>query len=82
MTEPMKDAGPDLWVHGHVYRAVDCRVGRTRVACDPRGHSDGRSGFVQNPTITLEGGPRRGSGSTQAAYIPALVRKISRFAAE
>lgn len=29
---------PDLWVHGHVHRTVDYRVGRTRVLANARGH--------------------------------------------
>lgn len=30
--------GPDLWVHGHVHHAADCRVGPTRIVCNPRSH--------------------------------------------
>ena len=29
---------PSLWVHGHLHRAVDYRVGGTRVVCNPRGY--------------------------------------------
>lgn len=29
---------PDLWIHGHVHRAVDYRIGRTRVIANARGH--------------------------------------------
>lgn len=30
----------DLWVHGHVHSALDYRLGRCRVICNPRGHAD------------------------------------------
>lgn len=29
---------PDLWIHGHIHRSVDYRVGRTRVIANARGH--------------------------------------------
>ena len=29
---------PKLWVHGHVHRSVDYRIGGTRVLCNPRGY--------------------------------------------
>lgn len=29
---------PDLWIHGHVHRSVDYRIGRTRVLANARGH--------------------------------------------
>lgn len=29
---------PDVWVHGHIHRSADYRVGRTRVIANPRGH--------------------------------------------
>jgi len=48
--------GPDLWVHGHVHRHADYRVGRTRVVCNARGHVDEVTGFL--PDLVLEvGGP-------------------------
>lgn len=28
----------DLWVHGHIHRVADYRVGGTRVVCNPRGY--------------------------------------------
>ncbi|BAQ45819.1 metallophosphoesterase [Methylobacterium aquaticum] len=37
--------GPALWVHGHVHRAADYRVGSTRIVCNPRGHVEEISGF-------------------------------------
>lgn len=50
-TDLVMDRGPDLWVHGHVRRAADYEVGRTRVICNPRGHADELSGF--NPGLTV-----------------------------
>lgn len=29
---------PDIWIHGHVHRLADYRVGQTRVLANPRGH--------------------------------------------
>lgn len=29
---------PDLWIHGHVHQPFDYSVGRTRIACNPRGY--------------------------------------------
>lgn len=29
---------PDLWVHGHIHRSSDYRIGETRVLCNPRGY--------------------------------------------
>lgn len=46
--------GPDLWVHGHVHRAVDYAVGSIRIVCNPRGHSDEASGFDPAKVVTLE----------------------------
>lgn len=48
LTDLILDRGPDLWVHGHVHRASDYRIGRTRVVCNPRGHRDEHTGFVSD----------------------------------
>ncbi len=45
------DRGPDVWIHGHVHRASDYRVGRTRVLSNPRGHLGERSGF--QPSLVI-----------------------------
>ena len=29
---------PAAWIHGHVHRAIDYRLGSTRVVCNPRGY--------------------------------------------
>ena len=54
LSELILDRGPDLWVHGHVHRAADYRVERTRVVCNARGHTDERSGFVPDLIIALD----------------------------
>ncbi len=54
LTDMILDRGPDLWIHGHVHRSVDYTVGRTRVICNPLGHTDELSGF--QPSLTVETG--------------------------
>ncbi|SFM03274.1 metallophosphoesterase [Methylorubrum salsuginis] len=59
------EQAPDLWIHGHVHRSVDYRVGRTRVLANPRGHDtshrrrngdwiDERENPSFDPLLTLE----------------------------
>lgn len=36
---------PDLWLHGHVHTASEYNLGKTKVACNPRGYSHESSGF-------------------------------------
>jgi Icc-related predicted phosphoesterase len=31
---------PDLWVHGHVHRSSDYRIGQTRILCNPHGYGN------------------------------------------
>jgi predicted phosphodiesterase len=52
LTDLILNGGPDLWVHGHVHRAADYTVGRTRIVCNPRGHHDEATGFV--PSLLVE----------------------------
>ncbi|MGC5779954.1 metallophosphoesterase [Methylobacterium sp. NFXW15] len=54
MTDLILDCGPDIWIHGHVHRAADYRVGRTRIVCNPRGHADEVTGFL--PGLVVECG--------------------------
>ena len=42
----------DLWVHGHAHRAVDYRIGSTRVVSNPRGYPDQPTGFT--PELVVE----------------------------
>lgn len=53
LTDLIQERGPNLWVHGHVHRAADYQVGRTRVVCNPRGHCNEQSGFVPDRVIHL-----------------------------
>jgi len=34
----IEDCGPALWIHGHIHHSFDYRIGRTTVACNPRGY--------------------------------------------
>ena len=34
----IEDCGPALWIHGHVHESFDYRIGRTTIACNPRGY--------------------------------------------
>lgn len=52
----IEKAAPDLWLHGHIHRAVDYSIGRTRVVSNPRGYafdpSERHNGF--NPGLIIE----------------------------
>lgn len=52
LSEMILDKEPDLWIHGHVHRVADYRVGHTRVLCNARGHPDEKAGFV--PDLVVE----------------------------
>jgi Icc-related predicted phosphoesterase len=39
MEDLIFEAGPDLWVHGHIHDSSDYRIGNTRVICNPRGYA-------------------------------------------
>jgi len=41
----IQDCGPALWIHGHVHDSFDYPIGRTTVACNPRGYR----GYGENP---------------------------------
>jgi predicted phosphodiesterase len=30
---------PELWIHGHIHRCFDYKIGKTRVLCNPRGYA-------------------------------------------
>ena len=40
----IEDCGPALWIHGHVHDSFEYTIGRTTVACNPRGYL----GYGQN----------------------------------
>lgn len=46
---------PDLWLHGHIHRNRDYRIGNTRVCCNPRGSpGDPNSKFKPGLILTME----------------------------
>ncbi|HOX24298.1 MAG TPA: metallophosphoesterase [Candidatus Krumholzibacteria bacterium] len=46
-------SGPALWLHGHIHRARDYRLGGTRVVCNPRGYPGQHTGFDVGFTVDL-----------------------------
>lgn len=54
LTEPITRFEPEVWIHGHVHRRVDYRVGRTRIVSNPCGYPGERTGF--DPALVLEVG--------------------------
>ncbi|NKK72473.1 phosphatase [Rhizobium leguminosarum bv. viciae] len=53
------EAGPTLWVHGHLHHRNDYMVGNTRVVSNARGYPGEETGF--DPLFTLEISPNPGS---------------------
>ena len=41
------DCGPAVWIHGHVHTSFEYQIGRTTVACNPRGYL----GYGENPSF-------------------------------
>jgi Icc-related predicted phosphoesterase len=52
LTELIEAGRPELWVHGHVHRSFDYRVGITRVLCNPHGYGAENPAFA--PALTVE----------------------------
>lgn len=52
LSELIEEHGPDLWVHGHVHRHANYRIGRTRIVCNARGHADEDTGFQPGMVVT------------------------------
>jgi Icc-related predicted phosphoesterase len=48
----IREAEPDLWVHGHVHHSVDYTVGFTRIICNSRGYPGEATGF--DPSLVIE----------------------------
>ena len=44
---------PRLWIHGHIHKACDYQIGKTRVMSNPRGYPD-ESGNGFNPGLTVD----------------------------
>lgn len=53
LTGLIEERGPDLWVHGHVYRHADYRVEQSRVVCNARGHVEERTDFVPGLVVDV-----------------------------
>lgn len=50
----MREASPQLWIHGHTHEACDYTGERTSVICNPMGYRFGRpNGFRNNLVIAL-----------------------------
>lgn len=48
----IREAEPDLWVHGHVHQRLDYTLGFTRIICNPRGYPGEATGF--DPGLVIE----------------------------
>ena len=46
--------GADLWIHGHIHRPVDYRIGRTQVLSNPRGYANEPVPAGFNPGLVVE----------------------------
>lgn len=53
LTDLIVQGQPDLWVHGHIHRRADYRVGSTRIIANPRGHIEEQTGFIDGLTIKV-----------------------------
>ena len=51
----IETGAPDPWVHGHVHRHAEYRVGRTRIVCNARGHVDEVMGFEPDLVVGIAG---------------------------
>ncbi len=49
----IREAEPDLWVHGHVHQRLDYMLGFTRVICNPRGYPGEATGFDESLVIEI-----------------------------
>ncbi|WP_338012491.1 metallophosphoesterase [Rhizobium sp. Root708] len=48
----IREAEPDLWMHGHVHQRWDYVLGFTRIVCNPRGYPGEATGF--DPDLVIE----------------------------
>ncbi|MDZ7872471.1 MAG: metallophosphoesterase [Rhizobium sp.] len=51
----IKYGRPDFWIHGHIHRSFDYRLGSTRILCNPQGYRHERTGYQPGFVIDLEG---------------------------
>lgn len=36
----VEELSPNIWIHGHIHRSSDYKIGQTRVLCNPKGYPD------------------------------------------
>lgn len=48
----IREAEPDLWIHGHVHQRLDYKLGFTRIVCNPRGYPWEATGF--DPGLVID----------------------------
>ena len=61
LTGPITEHEPDVWVHGHVHKHNDYRIGRTRIVSNPRGYPHERTGH--DPEFVIDIPVRQGDGT-------------------
>ena len=49
----VKDSGARIWIHGHIHKQSDYKIGNTRVICNPRGYPD-KPNQCFNPSLVIE----------------------------
>lgn len=55
LDEVIRDGKPDFWIHGHIHRFFDYRMGNTRVLCNPKGYWHEKTGYQPGLVIDLDG---------------------------
>lgn len=51
----IEDGKPDFWIHGHIHRCFDYRMGSTRVLCNPKGYWHEKTGYQPGLVVDLDG---------------------------
>lgn len=54
LTEFIKEYAPDAWVHGHIHRSCDYRIGKSLVLCNPRSFEHENTAFEWDKTFVLD----------------------------
>jgi Icc-related predicted phosphoesterase len=52
LSDLIEQGCPDLWIHGHVHRSSDYKIGRTRIVCNAHGYGRENQGF--DPELIIE----------------------------
>jgi Icc-related predicted phosphoesterase len=52
LSDLIEQCSPDMWVHGHVHRSSDYKVGGTRIVCNPHGYGHENRNF--HPELIIE----------------------------